>query len=139
MNALHRLNSEEKIKYLNDDQKGPSRIVIFEKDEKASKFTNEINFQRQYIRWEKNPVTSYANCYNLKRVEQYGICETEGMKIYSTNFKHSVKINYGFCGSSCKTPNLQEFYVRKDDRWKDWHRQFWEREATYYENHHTGE
>ena len=109
MNALDRLNNEEKIKYLKDDQKGPSRIIIFEKKEKASKFTNEIHFQRQYIRWEKNPTRSYANCYNLKRVEQYGTCETEGTKIYSTIFGHSVKINYGFCGSSCKTPNLQEF------------------------------
>ena len=124
MKAVH----EKKIKILNDDEMGPSRIVVFDKNEKASNFIQELQYKLQYLRWEKQPSRSNAYCYNIKTVASYGVCET----VYLSNKEN----NYGFCGSSCMTLNIWSFF--EDTRtWSTFHGYQWEMKATYHETKTT--
>ena len=103
-------NSDENKKrlYNTDDGLGPSRILVLDKDEKVSKW------EKQYQRWEKQGSPDAPYCYNLKRLNWYGICETEN-HLY----------NFGFCSISCKIKDPMD-----DPRKKGYN---WALEANYYE------
>ena len=80
--AVKKMTDEVAINFLRDDIKGPSRIVVFD-----SKVTDWVT---EFHNWEKSssmfPNVPY--CYNLRRLEEFGICETEG-RTY----------NFGFCSA----------------------------------------
>ena len=76
---------------------------------------------------------SCHHCYNLNRVENYGLCETESSQP-STIFGQPIETNYGFCGSSCRTRDIRDLFFEKDPSWKKVNRRQWEMKATYYED-----
>ena len=88
------------------DERGPSRIVVFDYDENAPYWRD------LYRNWNKQSSPNVQYCYNLKRLEQYGICETE-----------SEWYNFGFCSMSCGVPC-------QGQSWEH----YWEMTADYYED-----
>ena len=128
---------EGKFKILTDDLKGPSRFLVFDKNENVGEAKKDLTYDEMYQEWKKDPSQSNSYCYNRKRVEEYGICETEGIMHQSSG--KWLKVDYGFCGSSCRTPNLPDLW--KDTRfgygkstWREWYRKYWETNGVYYEN-----
>ena len=106
--ALDQLKVEE-LKFDTDDGLGPSRIVVFDQ-KKGGKI---LDWRDQYRNWDKLTSPNVPYCYNLKRLAQYGMCETES-KWYT----------FGFCSRSCV------FDVPYDDERADF---YWELKANYYE------
>ena len=92
--AISKLDKGRQRIFHKDDGLGPSRILVFDKDEQDSE-----SFEDMYYKWrslfEQDPSVSY--CYNLKRLAQWGLCETLGD---SNSYK--IGYNFGFCSSSCK-------------------------------------
>ena len=143
MEKIKQIKEEGNFKVLKDDLKGPSRVLVFDKSGKVDEMFQDLDYKVQYLKWKRNPSRSNTYCYNRKRVEEYGICETEGTLQYSSN-KKWIKVNYGFCGSSCRTPNLPNLWTDHrfgygKSRWKDWNRIYWEMNAVFYENLDQGE
>ena len=120
------------FKLLQDDRKGPSKVVILDKSNKNNEFMRDLDYKKQYLEWEKNPSRSNSYCYNRKRVEQYGICEIEN-RLFPTSKGKWAFINYGFCGSSCRTPNPPDRVL------EDWNTIYWETDAVYYEHFNNDE
>ena len=129
MEATDQLKHEGNFKFFKDDEKGPSRVVVFDNDHKHK------NFKFDYFLWEKMGMCekSCHHCYNLNRVENYGLCETESSQP-STTFGQPIETNYGFCGSSCRTREIRDLFFEKDPNWKKVNRRQWEMKATYYED-----
>ena len=109
--ALKKLTDEIKIKYLRDDARGASRIVVF--DNKV------FDWGKEYRNWEKDPVMfpNVPYCYNLDRLEEFGICETEDQTY-----------NFGFCSPSCLLHHISDLHKEKR------YRKQWELKAKYHED-----
>ena len=99
--AIANSDENKKSSYNTDDGLGPSRILVLDKDEKVSEW------QEQYQKWEKQRSPDAPYCYNLKRLNWYGICETEN-HLY----------NFGFCSISCKTKDPMDDPRKKGYSWK---------------------
>ena len=109
--SVKKLTDEVGIKFIRDDGKGPSRIVVFEND--------VTDWVQEYQKWEKSPFmfSNVTYCYNLRRLETFGICETDDQTY-----------NFGFCSPSCHIHDRDE--IKRDSRY----RKQWELKAIYYEN-----
>ena len=117
-----------------EDLKEPSRIVVFEKDDKNT------NMDSYFLAWEKLQYQNhYAYCYNIKRVLKFGVCEVTRTfhqpQLHQSNQK--VKIDFGFCGSSCGTPNMNDLYFSQYAEYQTWNRQLWEIKAIYHEDYQS--
>ena len=142
MEKLKQIKKDGKLKISKDDFKGPSRILVFDKNEDVGEENQELEYKKMYQEWKKDPSKSNSYCYNRNRVEEYGVCETDDTPLYFSG--KWFKVNYGFCGSSCRTPNLPDLWTDHTfgygkSRWRDWNRIYWETNAVYYENLDPGE
>ena len=153
--TINQLKREDNFKFFDEDEKGPSRIVVF--DNKFGKkfdknYKKDKDFDEIYLEWEKVGKFSVKNekggkrrngnaihCYNLKRVETYGVCEIESFLQPSTAYGRYVPINYGFCGSSCTTIDVRFLAQNYPEEWKKWNQDQWEMEAIYYEDENSEE
>ena len=116
------------LELFSDEFKFPSRIVVFEVNG-----LNE-NINSRYLNWEKLSIQNhYAYCYNVRRVAKFGVCETRRTFHYSAIQKKIVKINFGFCGSSCQTPNMQNLYQYHYPQFEVMNRHQWKMKAIYHE------
>ena len=130
MAATDQIKHDKKFHYFKDDEKGPSRIVVFDNDHENA------NFKRLFFLWEKmgKSRNHIAHCYNLNRVEEHGICETKSTFQLAATSGEYVKINFGFCGSSCWEFTVRDLFWGNHPLWKEMNRHQWEMKAIYYED-----
>ena len=89
-----------------------------------------------YLNWGKYQTQNYyAYCYNIKRAAEFGVCKTTISNNYSPRLQNQVKIDFGFCGSSCETPNMMNLYKHDFPQFEKYNRHQWKMEAIYHEDY----
>lgn len=120
----------EKLKFSTEDLKIPSRVVILENKDQI------VDIETLYLNWEKQSSKDHlAYCYNIKKVGDFGVCETTKTDHISPISKKNVKINFGFCGSSCGTPNMIDIYISPYSEFEKMNRHLWEIKAIYHDDY----
>ena len=123
--VIEKLIKEKTIKISNDEEHGPSRVVVFDENE-------NVDFENQYNDWKTMPELQKGMhstyCYNIKTVASYGVCQT----LLDPPLVSTSQDNYGFCGSSCMTPNIFNHF-HNESVWEAFQGVQWEMEAKYYE------
>ena len=111
--AVDKLEKGKQRIFHKDDGLGPSRILVFDKDGEDTE-----SLEEKYNKWKGQVAPTVPYCYNLKRLAQWGICETLG---------NVNSYNFGFCSSSCKFKGTAPFQDGNNEI------QFLEFKATYHE------
>ena len=111
-NAFDRMAKELQINYQGEDTAAPSRVLVFEWDGSGK------DWEERYADWEKGMSPNVAYCYNLEKLAEFGICETD-----------SQLYNFGFCSPGC-----QLLHSQWDDRVKPNERYYWELRADFYDS-----
>ena len=111
-NAFDRTVKALQINYQGEDTAAPSRVLVFEWDGSGK------DWEERYAEWEKGMSPNVAYCYNLEKLAEFGICETDN-PLY----------NFGFCSPGC-----QKLHSQRDDRSKPHERYYWELRADFYDS-----
>ena len=108
-----KLSAVEEYFFRLDRIKGVLGGIVLDKDGKDIE-----SLEEKYNKWKGQVAPTVPYCYNLKRLAQWGICETLG---------NVNSYNFGFCSSSCKFKGTAPFQDGNNEI------QFLEFKATYHE------
>ena len=109
-NAFDRVVKALQINYQGEDTAAPSRVLVFEWDGSGK------DWEERYAEWEKGMSPNVAYCYNLEKLAEFGICETDN-QLY----------NFGFCSPGCQP-------LQWDDGERPNERYYWELRADFYDS-----